>query len=167
MNGVAPPHLELLRIDPRLADLVASLFWATFPHRRLGRTGPDRDGRLVLLVDGALDGGEAARWVQALDALLRQGGRVAASALLREVHDRDGRRLELLLPVAPEAYAGGAWLVGPFAGPDAADAWAADALRPPWVHDVIEHAGAAHADVFVGDPDARSAPAVDVSEGMP
>jgi len=146
------PAIELLRVDPRLEDLAASLFWATFPHRRLGKAAADRDGRVPLLVDAPLDGREDERWRSALDALLQD--RAASGAFRREVRDRDGRREELALPVAPEAYAGGAWLVGPFATEAAADAWAARRLERPWVHDVIAHANAHFADVFLGDPDA-------------
>lgn len=146
------PRVELVRVDARLLDLVASLFWATFPGRRLGRSAPDADGRVPLRVDAALGAGENERWRRALDALLEH--RAASGAFLREVRDRAGRRLELALPVAPDRYSGGAWLVGPFADADAAAAWAAARLAPPWVHDVVDHAGATYADVFPGDPDA-------------
>ena len=148
------PDVELLRVDRRLEDLAASLFWATFPHRRLGKAPADRDGRIPLLIDAALDAREDERWRGALDALLHD--RAGAGAFVREVRDRDGRREELALPVAAEAYAGGAWLVGPFATAAAADAWAAGRLERPWVHDVVAHAGAHYADVFVGDPDAAA-----------
>lgn len=151
MTGATPPGVELLRVDPRLVDVVASLFWATFPQRELGKAPIDRDGRVPLAVRAPLDAREAQRWRAALDALLRD--RAGAGAFLREVRDRDGRRDELALPVAPDAYAGGAWLVGPFATDAAADAWAARRLERPWVHDVIDHAGARYADVFRGDPD--------------
>ncbi len=146
------PGVELLRVDPRLEDVAASLFWATFPDRRLAKAAADRDGRVPLLIDAALGAREDERWRRALDALLRD--RAGAGAFVREVRDRDGRREELALPVAPEAYAGGSWLVGPFATEAAADGWAARALERPWVHDVVAHAGAHYADVFRGDPDA-------------
>ncbi|MFN2321868.1 MAG: hypothetical protein ABR510_02775 [Trueperaceae bacterium] len=158
MSAAAPdaglPQVELLRVDPRLEDVAASLFWAAFPHRRLGKAAADRDGRVPFLVDAALDAREDERWRAALDALLRE--RATAGAFVREVRDRDGRREELALPVAPEAYAGGAWLVGPFPTEAAADAWAARVLQRPWVHDVVVHVGAPHADVFRGDPDAAA-----------
>lgn len=150
--GAGLPAVELLRVDPRLEDLAASLFWATFPHRRLGKAPADRDGRVPLLIDAPLEAQEHQRWRGALDALLRD--RVASGAFVREVHDRDGRREELALPVAAEAYEGGAWLVGPFATEAAADAWAERRLARPWVHDVVAHAHAHFADVFLGDPDA-------------
>ena len=148
------PDVELLRVDPRLEDLAASLFWATFPQRRLGKAPADRDGRVPLLIDAALGARDDERWRAALDALLRD--RAASGAFVREVRDRQGRREELALPLAPEAYAGGAWLVGPFATEGAADTWAARALERPWVHDVVAHAGAHYADVFLGDPDAAA-----------
>lgn len=159
MTPAAPPEaglpgVELLRVDPRLEDLAASLFWATFPQRRLGKAPADRDGRVPLLIDAPLGAREGDRWRGALDALLRE--RAASGAFVREVRDRDGRREELALPVEPDAYPGGAWLVGPFATEGAADAWAARALARPWVHDVVAHAGAHYADVFLGDPDATA-----------
>jgi hypothetical protein len=148
----AVPDVELLHVDPRLLDTVASLFWATFPERRLGRGEADADGRVPLTTDAPWPPAAAARWREALEALLRQPFARAGGAYLREVRDRAGRRDELALPVAPEDYSGRAWLVGPFADARAADAWAARALRPPWVHDVHRHGGAWYADAFVGDP---------------
>jgi len=147
------PDVEVLHVDPRLLDTVASLFWATFPERRLGRGKADADGRVPLTTDAPWPPTAAERWRGALDALLRQPFARAGGAYLREVSDRAGRRDELALPVAPGDYGGGAWLVGPFADEGAADAWAGRALRPPWVHDVHRHGDSWYADVFVGDPD--------------
>ena len=152
--GAGLPDVELLRVDPRLADLAASLFWATFPHRRLGRAPADRDGRLPFLIDAPLGAREGERWRRALDELVR--AHAASGAFVREVRDREGRRDELALPVAPEAYAGGSWLVGPFATESEADAWAAHRLARPWVHDVVAQVGAHFADVVLGDPDATA-----------
>jgi hypothetical protein len=149
-----PPTLEVLRVDPRLLEVTGSLFWATFPGRRLGRAGPDRDGRVLLTTDPPWTAESRERWLAALDRLLQQPFARAGSAYLREVHDRSGRRDELGLPVAPEAYRGGATLVGPFADAAAADAWAAGALRRPWVHDVHHDGPHVYADVFIGDPEA-------------
>jgi hypothetical protein len=150
-SAVDPPTVELLRVDPRLLDVVTSLFWATFPNRRLGRGEDDADGRVPLLVDAELTAHEGPRWQRALDALLRQPFAADRGAYQREVRDGRGRRLELALPVAPDAYRGGAWLVGPFATVDEAHAWAAEAVHDPWVHDVVDHAGSVHADVFLGE----------------
>lgn len=152
MNDERAP-VELLRVDPRLLDLVASLFWATFPRRDLIRAGEDRDGRVVLAAAPPWDEPAAQRWQAALDTLLHQPRLTRDGAFAREVRDRAGRRWELALPAAPTAYAGGAWLVGPFDAEAAADRWAAERLAPPWVHDVVPHAGAWYADVFLGDPD--------------
>lgn len=147
------PDVEVLRVDPRLVDTVASLFWAAFPGRRLGRGPADGDGRVALTTDAPWPPAAAERWRAALDALLLQPFARAGGAYLREVRDRAGRRDELALPVAPGDYGGGAWLVGPFPDERAADAWAGVTLRPPWVHDVHRHGESWYADVFVGDPD--------------
>ena len=147
-----PPALEVLRVDPRLLDVASSLFWATFPDRRLGRAEPDADGRVALTTDAPWPATAAQRWRAALDELLRQPFARAGGAYLREVRDRSGRRDELALPMSPDAYRGGAWLVGPFRAEAAADAWAGRVLRPPWVHDVHLHGEQWYADVFVGDP---------------
>lgn len=146
------PVLEVLRVDPRLLDVVSSLFWATFPERRLGRAEPDADGRVPLTADAPWSAADAQRWRSALDVLLRQPFALGRGAYLREVRDRVGRRDELALPVAPDAYRGGAWLVGPFRDETSADAWAGRTLRSPWVHDVHRHGADWYADVFVGDP---------------
>ena len=150
--GCGHPDHELLRVDPRLLEVVASLFWATFPHRRLGRGAPDGDGRVPLATDGPWPPSEQERWRAALDQLLRQPFARDGGAVLREVQDGAGRRAELMLPVAPDAYRGGSWLVGPFASPAAVDAWARTALRRPWVHDLHPAGETWFADVFVGDP---------------
>lgn len=152
MNA-APATIELLRVDPRLLELVASLFWAAFPRRRLLRVGEDRDGRVTLAVEAPWGEADGLRWRGALDDLLRQPFARCGGAILREVGDRAGRRWELMAPRAPDAYGGGAWLVGPFRDEAAADAWAAARLVRPWVHDVVPHAGGWYADVFIGDPD--------------
>ncbi len=148
-----PPGVEILRVDPRLLDTVASLFWATFPGRRLGRLATDADGRVPLTTDAPWVAPAAERWRTALDTLLQHPSTRSGGAYLREVRDRAGRRVEVALPVAPGDYGGGAWLVGPFFDERAADAWASRVLLPPWVHDVHEHGDAWFADVFVGDPD--------------
>jgi len=148
----APPAFEILRVDPRLIEVVASLFWATFPDRRLGRSEPDADGRVALRTDAPWPPAVAERWRSALEELLRQPFARSGGAYLREVRDRAGRRDELALPVPPDAYRGGAWLVGPFRDEAAADAWAGHTLRPPWVGDVHRHGDDWYADVFLGDP---------------
>jgi hypothetical protein len=158
-NGAADdappaPAAEVLRVDPRLLDVVVSLFWATFPGRRLARADPDDDGRVALRTDPPWTAAARERWLMAVDRLLQQPFARAGGAYAREVRDRRGRRDELALPVDPASYRGGAWLVGPFPEEAAADAWAIATLRPPWVHDVHGHGGAWFADVFIGDPDA-------------
>ena len=149
-----PPGVEVLRADPRLVDLAASLFWATFPDRRLGQATVDGDGRVPLTTDAPWSAQARERWLTALDRLLQQPVANAAGAYLREVRDRRGRRDELALPVSPGAYRGGAWLVGPFVDATDVDAWAATTLRPPWVHDAHGQGRAWYADVFSGDPGA-------------
>jgi alanine-glyoxylate transaminase / serine-glyoxylate transaminase / serine-pyruvate transaminase len=153
--GPADPDQEVLRVDPRLLDVAASLFFATFPTRRLGRGDLDRDGRVPLATDPPWPAASRERWWRALEELLRQPFAASAGAYLREVRDGAGRRDELALPVAPAAFRGGAWLVGPFEDEAAAAAWARAVVRPPWVHDLHTQEGASYVDVFVGDPDVR------------
>lgn len=145
------PRFELLRVDPRLLDAASSLFWATFPGLRLGQAPIDADGRVPLTIDRPLDEQQSARWTRALDQLLVQDFARAAAAQLREVRDRQGRRLELLLAVEPGAYQGGAWWVGPFSDMDAAKAWAGERLSVPWVFDPVHLAERLYLDVFLGD----------------
>lgn len=152
--AAAAPSIEVLRVDPRLLDVTVSLFWATFPERRLGRAEEDRDGRVPLATDPPWTAATRERWWRALEELLRQPFAVAGGAYLREVRDGAGRRDELALPVAPADYRGGAWLVGPFEAESAAAGWSRAVVRPPWIHDLQAHGDAWFADVFIGDPDA-------------
>lgn len=145
------PRVELLRVDPRLLDAVSSLFWAAFPGLRLGQAPVDADGRVPLTVDRPFDQGQAAAWERALDRLLVQDFARAGAAQLREVRDRQGRRLELLLAMEPAAYRGGAWWVGPFADLGDAKAWAAERLSVPWVFDPVRDGERLYLDVFLGD----------------
>jgi len=74
------PAVEVLRVDPRLLDVVASLFWATFPDRRLRRSDVDDDGRVPLSTDVPWTAAARERWLAALDGLLQQPFARAAGA---------------------------------------------------------------------------------------
>jgi hypothetical protein len=156
------PDVVVAHVDARLLDDVSALFWATFPRRRLGQAAVG-GGRTLLLSDAPWQAADGQRWLRALDAWMqsRMGSANAAPAMVREVDDRAGRRIEILLPQAPEVYTAGASLVGPFASEGAADAWARAHLTHPWVHDVVRWHGETYADVFNGAmPPAPSKPIV-------
>lgn len=127
---------EVLRVSPEAAELAASLLLALFPNRSWGRA---HVGRLTAyFARPPLDQAGAWRLFDKLFELSERPEWRARHAMAREVTDVTGRRLELLVPVPPEAYEGGEGLVGPFATFEDANAWgmsvqarelAADALQ--------------------------------------
>src|SRR5690606_2156314 len=62
--------------------------------------------------------------------------------------DADGTRLEVLTPVPPREYAGGARLVGPFATQAEADAWGGDNAVSALSYDTFATGGAWLVDLF-------------------
>lgn len=140
---------EVLRAHPELDALAGSALAALVPERRLYRV--DGGGWVRLLAFPPLDAAEQERVDGLLARLPERPEWRARHAYYREVHDVRGRRRELGLPSAPDAYAGGDALVGPFPDEAAADAWARGAVAPPRTHDTLHHAGGWFCDVFVGD----------------
>lgn len=127
---------EVLRVSPEAAELAASLLLALFPNRSWARA---HVGRLTAYsARPPLDQAGARRLFDKLFELSERPEWRARHAVAREVTDVTGRRLELLVPVPPEAYEGGEGLVGPFATFEDANDWgmsvqarelAADALQ--------------------------------------
>ncbi len=148
-EGVTP--VPLLRAHPTLLDTVAQLVWAAAPHAQLMRDDPDDAGLVPLYLRAPLRSDEAEAFERGLDALLAESAERRRGTYLREVRDLRGRRRELGVPVAPDAWSGTAVMVGPFADESAASAWSQRALGPGWLGDALPNAGAWYVDVFRGD----------------
>jgi len=148
-----PTPVPLLRAHPGLVDTVAQLLWAAAPQAQLMHDDPDDGGLVPLYLRAPLQAGESAAFERGLDALLVEPGERRRGTYLREVRDMRGRRRELGVPVAPDAWSGSAVMVGPFADESAASAWRQRALGPGWLGDALPHAGAWYVDVFRGDDD--------------
>lgn len=126
---------EALRASPELVDVAIPLLLAAFPGREVLRGVV---GRLsALFVDPPLDKHEARRLLGFLYELVDRPEWQSRCAVAREVSDVSGTRLELVLPLAPNAYDGGEALVGPFPTVDAARDWAADVADPRLAFDTM------------------------------
>lgn len=153
-NAAAPGHREAVRAGPGLDDIVVSLLLVLFPDRQLyrgemgGDTGGEMSGMTALSVDPPLGAEETARLERYLHELVERPEWRARHAVVREVQDRSGTRLELRTPIAPADYRAGEALVGPFDDESAADAWGAEHASDGCAHDAIRMAGAWMCDVF-------------------
>jgi hypothetical protein len=152
-----PTPVPLLRTHPALLETVAQLLWAAAPDAQLMHDDPDDAGLVPLYLRAPLRSAEGAAFERGLDALLAESGERRRGTYLREVRDLRGRRRELGVPVAPDAWSGTVVMVGPFADESAASAWLQRALGPGWLGDALPHAGAWYVDVFRGDDDAALA----------
>ena len=156
--GDAAP-VALLRTHPDLLQTVAQLLWAAAPEAELMHDDPDDAGLVPLYLRAPLREPQQAAFERGLDALLAEPSERRRGTYLREVRDLRGRRRELGVPVAPDAWQGGAVLVGPFPDEAAAEAWRERTVTPPWLGDPLPHAGAWYVDVFDGEGEALSAAA--------
>jgi hypothetical protein len=125
---------EVVRASSGVAEVVASLLLALYPRAELYRAGADVE-RLILDPAPAADRLERLRSM--LFDLAERPEWKARHLVTREVSDSSGARLEALLPVAPERYRGGAFLVGPFATEAQADEWGADHAVATLSYDVF------------------------------
>jgi hypothetical protein len=114
---------EVVRATRDLAPIVESVLLVMFPASTLYRTGDEPVG---LLLEPAPDRAGLARLKDKLVELAARPEWRRRHAVAREVSDASGTRLEVLTPLAPEDYAGGPRLVGPFATEEEADAWGGD-----------------------------------------
>lgn len=146
--------VELLRSAPDLIEVVAQIVWVAAPQRRLAAGARDRAGLVPLLADAPLAPREATAFERGLDALLREDSSRERGVYLREVRDARGKRLELGVPVAPEAWDGAITMVGPFEDEAAALHWREGRVQPPLVGDTLVHEGRLYVDVFSGEGDA-------------
>src|SRR5690606_10072866 len=92
---------------------------------------------------------ERRRLLEQLYVLVERPEWRARHAVAREVSDVNGVRLELLTPLAPEAYDGGEALVGPFADDEAARSWASGIAEPGLAFDTVPVTGAYLVDLFM------------------
>jgi hypothetical protein len=146
-----PTPVPLLRAHPALVETVAQLLWAAAPQAQLMRDDPDDAGLVPLYLRAPLQAAESGAFERGLDALLTEARERRRGTYLREVRDLRGRRRELGVPVAPDAWSGTAVMVGPFAHEAEATAWLQRGLGPGWLGDTLPHAGAWYVDVFLGD----------------
>ena len=139
-DELSPAAREVVRASAPVAEVVASLLLALHPHATLYRVGGDLQ-RLLLDPPPRTD-----RLAQLRSLLFELAGRPewrSRHLVTREVEDRAGRRLEALLPVAPQQYSSGARLVGPLATAALADQWGGDHAVATLSYDVFSLAGGA------------------------
>ena len=140
---------EVARVAPELVDAAATLVHDAWPERQLFRI-PAQGGE-TLLAFPPLDDEAFARFDDAAADLVAQPSFDEAHAFFRTVRDMRGTHRELLLPVAPEAWAGEPALVGPFASQEAAEAWPAGRIPPQLMADPLPYRGRWFCDVFRSD----------------
>jgi len=141
-----PAYREALRAGPGLADIAVSLVLALFPEHQLYRA--EAGDMSVIALDPPLDTEQTARLERYLHDLVERPEWRKRHAVVREVRDRGGTRLEVRTPTAPAEYVAGEALVGPFDDEAAADAWGAEHVAGGFGHDAIRMAGAWLCDVF-------------------
>lgn len=140
------PFAEALRATPELADIAVSLLLVAFPEKRLAREAEGQ--RTVLYTEPPLAKPERRRLLDLLFELVERPEWRERCAVAREVRDVRGTRLELLVPLAPDAYDGGEALVGPFEGEEEAQAWAAGIAEPSLAFDTVPCHGRQLVDLF-------------------
>ena len=140
---------EVLIVTPELAQLAGSMLLAAFPEREVFRMTAGRSERLLAFPP--LENEEVERLDALLAPLVDRAEWSSRHAYFRQVDDVRGRRRELGLPVAPEAYRDGDGVVGPFSDREAAEAWGRRRVRPPRVHDAFPMNGGWFCDVFRAD----------------
>lgn len=139
-----------MHASPELADIAASLLLALFPDRQLYRglagTGLHQPASLSMLP--GLDATGFARLKEYLHQLVDRTEWRRRHALAREVSDRRGTFVELIVPVAPGSYSGGPAVVGPFLDETAADEFGSRQAGPALAHDAFPTAGGWLVDLF-------------------
>ena len=144
---------EIATVSPELADAAARLVWDAFPERSIYRVPAPDAGPERLLAFPPLDAEAFARFDEAAADLVARAEYGAAYAFFRTVNDLRGTRRELMLPTAPDAWAGEVALVGPFPDREAAEAWPAGRLPKELVPDPVPYRGVWFCDVFRSDED--------------
>lgn len=143
--GGQPAARELLRASPELADILVSLLLLLWPEATLKRSD---GGRLVhLWLEPAPSGGWE-RLRELLQQLVERPEWRRRAALVREVSDRAGKRLEVLVPLSPSAPDVGAGVYGPFPDEAAADEFGERNATPSLTHDTFQIPGGWVVDLF-------------------
>lgn len=138
---------KALRASGELADLAAQLLGVLYPDKRL--TVEQEGGWFSFSARPALSTGESRRLLNHLHDLVDRPEWRRRHAVAREVTDVTGRRVEVVVPLAPGAYQGGEAIVGPFASQDAAKEWYASVRLPGLAADTLQVADAWLCDLFM------------------
>lgn len=147
LEPTAGGFTEALRASPALADVAAQLLGALFPDKRFATA---REGRwLVFRARPALAVAESRRLLAHLHELVDLPQWRREYAVAREVTDVKGRRVEVLVPLAPQAYDGGEALVGPFPDQAAAQEWYGGVQQRALAADTVQVADAWLCDLFM------------------
>ncbi len=136
---------EVVRATSDLAPIAESVILVLFPASTLYRS---TSGLVSLRLEPAPDREGFRRLKDKLFELVGRPEWRRRHAVGREVSDADGTRLEVLTPVPPREYAGGARLVGPFATQAEADAWGGDNAVSALSYDTFATGGAWLVDLF-------------------
>ncbi len=114
---------EAVRATADLAGIAEGVLHVMFPGSVLYRSGEEP---VSLMLEPAPSQEEMGRLRDKLFELVGRPEWRRRHAMAREVRDRHGARLEVMTPVPPTEYDGGARLVGPFPDAEAAAAWGGD-----------------------------------------
>lgn len=139
----------LARVSPELADVAAQLVWNVFPQHHLYRVPSGAHERLLTFPP--LDAEGFDRFDEAAAQLVTRPEYERRHAFFRVVRDLRGERRELMLPTAPDAWAGDTALVGPFEDEQAARAWAAAQVPGELVGEALPYRERWYCDVFPND----------------
>lgn len=114
---------EAVRATKDLAPIAESVLHVMFPNAVLYRSGEDP---VSLMLEPPAGPDDLARLKDKLFELVARSEWRARHAMAREVSDPRGSRLEVMTPLPPNEYRGGARLVGPFPDAASAESWGGD-----------------------------------------
>src|SRR5690606_36504132 len=114
---------EAVRATLELASIADGVLHVMFPGSVMYRSGEDP---VSLMLEPAPGADDLRRLKDKLFALVARAERRSEHVIAREEDDRPGTRLEVMTPVAPSEYQGGARIVGTFADMQAAESWGGD-----------------------------------------
>lgn len=114
---------EAVRATADLASIAEGVLHVMFPSSLMYRSGEDP---VSLMLEPAPGQEDMRRLKDKLFELVARPEWRSRHAMAREVTDRRGTRLEVMTPISPSEYRGGARLVGPFADAEAAESWGGD-----------------------------------------